>query len=93
MNDKEKQEISLIGRLLSMEVLLCLMGVASLVSGIITGEVMQLFWGGMIIVGSIVLHFVRKRDWKKHWEEQEAMRLRYEERLKAEKERNDAGKQ
>jgi|MudIll2142460700_1097286.scaffolds.fasta_scaffold1177359_2 amino acid permease len=93
MEEKEKQEVSLIGRIFCLEAVLLLMGCVSLVSGIITGEVMQLFWGGMIIVGSVVLHFVRKKDWKAHWAEQEELRRRYEERVKAEKERRDAGKQ
>ena len=61
-------------------------------SGIITGEAIQLFWGGMIIVGSVVLYFVRKKDWKKHWEEQEAFRQLYEQRAREKKEKNDTGK-
>jgi hypothetical protein len=40
----------------------------------------------MIISGSIALHFVRKKDWKKHWEEQEAMQKRYEARRRMEQE-------
>ena len=84
--DKEKQEISLIGRLFSMEALLLLMGLLSLGSGLYTGEPMQLFWGGTIIVGAVALHFVRKRDWKKHWEEEERLRKAYEERQQQDKE-------
>jgi len=72
--DKEKQEISLIGRLFCIEALLLLMGIVSLVSGLITGQEVQLFWGVMIIGGSITLYFVRKKDWKKHWEEKERCR-------------------
>jgi hypothetical protein len=34
-NDKEKQEISLIGRIFSLEVLLIVMGIISLLSGIV----------------------------------------------------------
>ena len=73
-SNKEKQEISLIGRLFSMEVLLILMGILSLIAGIVRKDVMPVFWGVMIIGGSIALHFVRKKDWKKHWEEQERER-------------------
>jgi hypothetical protein len=80
--DKERQEISLIGRLFSMEVLLVLMGLFSLISGIVSGAATQIFWGVVIIGGSVVLHFVRKRDWKKHWEEQEQMRQAFYERRK-----------
>jgi hypothetical protein len=85
--EKEKQEISLIGRLFSMEVLLILMGILSLIAGIVRKDVMPVFWGLMIIGGSIALHFVRKKDWKKHWEEQERERQFYEELARAKKER------
>lgn len=91
--EKEKQEASLIGRLFSIEALLLLMGVFSLGSGIMTGEPTQLFWGVMIVSGAVVLHFVRKKDWKKHWEEQERQKQLYEERKRAGEERGkDDGK-
>lgn len=86
MADAEKQEKSLSQKIFSMETLLFCVGVFSLGSGFYTGEPMQYFFGGMIISGSIVLHFVRKKDWKKHWEEQEAMQRRYEARRKMEQE-------
>lgn len=91
--DKQKQEISVIGRLFSLQTLLLIMGIFSLVSGIVTGEVIQLFWGGMIICGSVLLYFVRKKDWKAHWEEQERIaelyRQREQERKEQEKERKE----
>ncbi|HLO24756.1 MAG TPA: hypothetical protein VK187_01495 [Geobacteraceae bacterium] len=87
--DKQRQEISVIGRLFSIEALLILMGIVCLVSGIITGEAIQLFWGGMIICGSVILFFVKKKDWKKHWEEQELMQQAYLERKKLEQEKKD----
>jgi amino acid permease len=87
--DKEKQEVSIIGRLLSMQTLLLVMGIFSLVSGIITGEVIQLFWGIMIICGSVLLYFVRKKDWKKHWEEQEMIAERYRQRQQEVKEQKE----
>ena len=86
MNDKEKQEISVLGRLFSMEALLLLMGCISLASGFYTGEPTQYFWGGMIITGAVALHFVRKKDWKKHWEEQEREKQAYLERERRRKE-------
>ena len=43
--EKEKQEISLIGRIYSLEVLLIVMGVLSLLSGIIRMQRTQIFWG------------------------------------------------
>ena len=89
MNDKEQQEISVIGRLFSLEALLLLMGCISLGSGFYTGELTQYFWGGTIICGAILLHFVRKKDWKKHWEEQERERQAYVERERRRKEQHD----
>jgi hypothetical protein len=84
--DKAKQEISLIGRLISIEALLLLMGLFSLGSGIYTGEMTQLFWGVMIGGGAVILYFVRKKDWKKHWEEQEQFKQAMEERRRQEQE-------
>jgi hypothetical protein len=84
--DKERQEISVIGRLFTVEALLALMGIASFVSGIITGQLTQLFWGVMIVGGAIGLHFVRKKDWKKHWEEQEKFQQAYQEKMKQDRE-------
>lgn len=80
-----------------MEALLILMGIASLGYGIARAQVMSIFWGVMILVGAVVLSFVRKKDWKKHWEEMEGAQRRYEARMKAQeeqpKEHDDAGKQ
>lgn len=70
--DKQRQEVSLIGRILSMEALLMLMGIASLYYGITQGVTMNIFWGVVIIPGVFILMKVRKTDWKKHWEDMEA---------------------
>ena len=72
--DKQRQEVSLIGRLLSMEAFLLLMGVASIYYGITTAQdpTMNIFWGLVIIPGVFILMKVRKTDWKKHWEDMEA---------------------
>ncbi|MBP1728032.1 MAG: hypothetical protein H6Q56_405 [Deltaproteobacteria bacterium] len=75
-----------------METLIFLVGIMLIGSGFYTGDPMQYFFGGIIILGSIVLHFVRKKDWKKHWEEQEAMQKYHDERRRQEKEKKD-GKQ
>jgi len=83
--NKEIQESSLIGRILSMEALLLLMGIASLVYGIVNDVTMNIFWGVVIIPGVFLLHKVRKKDWAKHWQEMEAEQkaiLEYEERKK-----------
>src|SRR5512137_285689 len=71
-NDKQRQEVSLIGRILSMEALLLLMGVVCLVYGIYNGDEMSIFFSVIIIPGVFILNKVRKKDWKKHWEEMEA---------------------
>jgi len=59
--EKERQEISLIGRIFSLEALLILMGLLSLLSGIIRIQRTQIFWGVVAIGGSLLLLFVRKR--------------------------------
>jgi hypothetical protein len=69
---KEIQKASLIGRILSMEAFLLLMGIATLTYGIANDMTMSIFWGCVIIPGVFVLHKVRKTDWTKHWEEMEA---------------------
>ena len=71
-NDKQRQEVSLIGRILSIEMLLLVMGCASLIYGIVNGQTMNIFWGVVIIPGVFILIKVRKKDWKKHWQEMEA---------------------
>ena len=81
-DDKQRQEVSLIGRILSMEMLLLMMGVASLIYGIINGAVMNIFWGVVIVPGVFILMKVRKKDWKKHWEDMEAEQRAREPRSK-----------
>ena len=71
-NDKQRQQVSLIGRILSIEMLLLVMGVASLIYGIVNGATMNIFWALVIIPGVFILMKVRKKDWKKHWEDMEA---------------------
>ncbi|MDD2337123.1 MAG: hypothetical protein PHD01_11155 [Geobacteraceae bacterium] len=61
--DKQKQEISLIGRLLSLEALLVIMGLLSLASGIITKDLLRLSFG-VIILGSAALAVVLRRKRK-----------------------------
>jgi hypothetical protein len=63
--EKEKQEISLIGRIFSLEALLILMGLFSLLFGIIYRQGVQVILGSVIIIGSILLLFIRKKIWKK----------------------------
>ena len=70
--DKQRQEVSLIGRILSIEMLLLVMGIASLIYGIANDQVINIFWGIVIIPGVFILIKVRKKDWTKHWQEMEA---------------------
>ncbi len=69
---KEIQKASLIGRILSMEAFLLMMGIALLVYGISNEATMIIFWGCVIIPGVFVLIHVRKTDWTKHWQDMEA---------------------
>jgi type III secretory pathway component EscV len=68
----EIQKASLIGRILSIEAFLLVMGIASLVFGILKDLPMNIFWGIVIIPGVFILRKVRSKDWAKHWEEMEA---------------------
>jgi hypothetical protein len=77
---KEIQKASLIGRILSMEAFLLLMGIALLVYGISNEATMIIFWGCVIIPGVFILNHVRKTDWTKHWQEMEAEHKMGEER-------------
>jgi uncharacterized membrane protein HdeD (DUF308 family) len=80
MNAEKKPNRTLPDRLLSMEGLLGLLGLFCLVSGLISGEVMPIFWGVLALGGLFVLHLVRKKDWQAHWQEMERERARQEER-------------
>ena len=77
---KEIQKASLIGRILSVEAFLLLMGIASLTYGISKDVPISIFWGVVIIPGVFILMKVRKKDWTKHWEEMEAEHVALEER-------------
>ena len=63
--DKEKQEISLIGRLISLEALLILMGLLTLLSGIINMQWVRVILGLIILSGCILLLLMRKKIFKK----------------------------
>ena len=79
-DQKELQESSLVGRLLSLEAILLVMGVASLAYGLINGTAMNIFWGIVIIPGVFLLHKVKKKDWKAHWAELEQQQRLMQER-------------
>lgn len=90
MNDNQVNTASLTERILRKEVLILLVGIFFLCSGFYTGVPMQYFWGIMIVLGAVGLHFVGKKDWKKHWEEQEALKQHLDSRRKMRQEgKND----
>lgn len=63
--DKEKQEISVLGRLFSLEALLIVMGLFSLISGVIVNDPTRILLG-VIIIGGFFLYFLyRKRTSRK----------------------------
>ncbi len=63
--DKEKEEISLIGRLFSLEALLILMGLLTLLSGLIYMQWVRVILGLVILSACILLLFMRKKIWNK----------------------------
>ncbi|MDR3580562.1 MAG: hypothetical protein P4L44_11425 [Oryzomonas sp.] len=69
---KERQEISLVGRILSLETMLLMMGVASLIYGIVNGVETSILLGIVIISGVFILMKVRRRDWQKQRQDLEA---------------------
>jgi hypothetical protein len=59
--EKERQEISLIGRIFSLEALLIVMGLLSLVSGIVRVQRTQIILGAAAIACSMLIFFVHKK--------------------------------
>lgn len=92
MPEINKQKASLIDRIFCKEILILLVGLFFLGSAYYTGQSMQFFWGITIIGGAIALHFVGKKDWKKHWEEQEEFKKRLDAAKARELELKDAKK-
>jgi hypothetical protein len=82
-----------IGRLFSIEAFLILMGIVSLGYGIVNGTSINIFWGAMILGGSVILHFVRKKDWRSHWEDQERLKQLRDEKARERKGTDDTGKE
>ena len=65
--------LRILGRLVSLEGMLGLAGLALLVAGLATGVAVAIFWGVLALLGLTALYFVRKKDWKAHWEELERL--------------------
>ena len=84
-----KQNKSLSRRIFSAETFIFCMGIGSIVYGLINGfKVMQIFFGICILGGSVMLHFVRKKDWDAHWAELDRVRQAHELRMKEESEQD-----
>lgn len=88
-DQKELQEASLVGRIFSLEVALFLMGVASLIYGLMNHIESNIFFGILIIPGVFILHKVKKKDWKAHWAELEEQKRREQEREEERKRGNN----
>ena len=81
------QEKSLLRWFFSAETLIFCVGVACLVYGATNGlKVMQLFFGICILGGSVLLHYVRKKDWGAHWAELDRVRQAHDRRMAEESE-------
>jgi hypothetical protein len=91
MEAKEKpQKTSLLRRIFSTETAICCVGIGCVVYGLVDGfKVMQVFFGFCIIGGSVMLHFVRKKDWDAHWAELDRVRQAHELRMAEESEKKD----
>lgn len=59
-SNKQRQEVSLIGRILSLEALLALMGLVDLVYGVINAEFLNIIIG-VVILGGLALLMYRRR--------------------------------
>ena len=69
---KEREEASLVGKILSLEGMILLMGLVMLGNGIFNNDQASIFFAVVIIPGVFLLRKVRRKDWKKHWAEMEA---------------------
>ena len=82
-------EKSLLRQIFRTETAIFLVGIGCIVYGVVTGfNVMPLFFGLCIIGGSVMLHFVRKKDWDAHWAELDRVRQAHEQRMAEEREKN-----
>ena len=73
MNTPRQTKRPLLARIVSLEGAMATFGLYSLVTGLMDGEGLQIFWGVMILAGLGILIVVRRRDWQKHWEEMESV--------------------
>jgi amino acid permease len=62
-------------KIVSLETLLLIAGVAYLIYGIATQAMINIFWGVVIIPGVFILIKVKQKDWQAHWSELEQQRV------------------
>lgn len=74
MSPEPNSQRPLLARLISLEGALAAFALFSLGSGLVRSSLLPIFWGVMILAGLVALSVVRRRDWKKHWEELERER-------------------
>ncbi|MBJ6799283.1 hypothetical protein [Geomonas propionica] len=85
-DNNEKQ--SLVSLIFSAPFLLGLVGVGCMIYGVAEGfKVMQFFFGVCIVLGSVGLYFIRKKDWDAHWAEMDQARQAHEKRMAEEAEK------
>ena len=89
MEAKDKApEKSLLRQIFQTETAIFLVGIGCMVYGVVDGiRVMPLFFGLCIVGGSVMLHFVRKKDWDAHWSDMDRIRKEHELRMAEEQER------
>ena len=73
MNTPRQTKRPLLARIISLEGAMAAFGLYSLVTGLMDGQDLQIFWGVMILAGLGILIAVRRRDWQKHWQEMESV--------------------
>lgn len=73
MNSVVTDKRTMLTRIVSLEAVMAAFGIYSLITGFLEMKELQIFWGVMILGGLGALFAVRRRDWKKHWEELDAI--------------------
>lgn len=54
-------------RIFSLEGGILAFALFALSTGVVRGDLLSIFWGGMCALGLVVLHFIRRKDWAQHW--------------------------
>lgn len=76
------QKKSLVSTIFSAPTLIGLVGIGCMTYGLANGiNVMPLFFGICIVLGAVLLHFVRKKDWDAHWAEMDRIKQEHERRM------------